>query len=332
MFSPLLLGMAMVGVYYRSVNLHEWQQLQQIRNWDQHQPLSVLPSAHTLESEAYNSSLSYARSFTNLERQVAFEHIPKVAGTTMEFAVAAKQGNLSWGACRYMDYSGCPKSTATRKPFQYKGAVNFPFWHVPAAFFPLAGSPSQSAEFFVVVREPVERLLSELSYWCRIKSRDDCREKKGLNRLARLHLRAAHPDWPSSDNLKPMQVYFHQVGHYIPQWDYVMGVSPEFPVRMADHILTLDTMDTQFNQLAAAYRLPLQWPDQKLKSAPPSKIPQLRPGVLKMVHTIYARDFTLFPNVTTTTPAALSNKHASNSSDDISLVKSTLREIAPTVD
>jgi len=59
------------------------------------------PPPLVLDKDAWNekTALSYVRSFKNFDRKLIFHHVPKTAGTAIEYAAGTKK--IPWGSCLF---------------------------------------------------------------------------------------------------------------------------------------------------------------------------------------------------------------------------------------
>ena len=105
-------------------------------------------------------SLNYVRQLKRTRRTLKFFHIPKAAGTAIEH-VAGEQKRLPWGSCLF---NHKPKRTICNyPPSDFEWPRNYGWWHLPAQLFPVAGAdPYAGAELFAVIRDPFDRLVSEV--------------------------------------------------------------------------------------------------------------------------------------------------------------------------
>lgn len=105
-------------------------------------------------------SLLYVSQLKSTRRTLKFFHIPKAAGTAIEH-VAGEQLNMPWGSCLF---NHRPKRTICNyPPSKFQWPRHHGWWHLPAQLFPMGrSSPYDGAELFAVVRDPFDRLVSEV--------------------------------------------------------------------------------------------------------------------------------------------------------------------------
>jgi Sulfotransferase family len=257
-------------------------------------------------------SLQYVQSIRSFRRTLLFVHVPKTAGTTMEIAVAGRAG-ISWGMCLMRDMPDCPEQpsvdTIRRRP---RIQIHFGEWHIPPHFWPLSlvaqqrgynnydpsdGSSSSShwwendpysaAELFTVVRDPIERQISDYHYFCHVvygKNEALCNSANEMNAFLRERLKPK----PSAT-----EDYIRDGGHWIPAYDYVMRPNE---IRQVDYLLQMDDDDLprNFDRLAAAFELPLRFPESKENEGQYRlSRADLHPDVLKQLQTRFHNDYEL---------------------------------------
>lgn len=219
-------------------------------------------------SDEIRRSIEYVNSIHDTERKLIFVHVPKTAGSTIE-DVGAGQAKLSWGSCLF---NHRPKRLLCKKPAMlYPNEFEWPmkvgYWHIPPHFFPLMGSnPYRDADLFAIVRDPVDRLLSEFYYVCRKKIKPeywniiDCNrtrvhEPEYLNQWLQNELKGTKP----SGQMTASDLLFEN-GHYTPQYEFI--VSPD-NVRMVDYVLHMKDLNAEFLPLMKAYGINAKMPPRR---------------------------------------------------------------------
>lgn len=249
-----------------AVNQSKQQQQQQ-------QPVVAKYEDDPRRRDAEDSSLSYLRSFKRIlkdGRELKFFHIPKTAGTAIEYAAGAtKREDLAWGSCLFRHK---PKRSICHYPSNADGSgagIEWPlhigYWHIPRSYFPVAQTdPYQNAELFVVIRSIYERMISEFYYICTLKilewrpnqcDRSRLFDDQYMNEWIQHKLKAISNE-PSTSPLR----YLTDNGHFTSQHEFVVGPNQ---VRMIDHVLRLgggsnvenDNLNAQFAKLIKAYDL-----------------------------------------------------------------------------
>lgn len=215
-------------------------------------------TVHNVASQQdLEASLAYVRSFRSFERPLIFFHIPKTAGTAIEYA-AGKQ-KLAWGSCLFHHK---PKRDICQYPTETEWPWHVGWWHLPTQLFPLANmNPYQAADLFGVIRDPYDRAVSEFYYICTLKvfawRPDQCDRTRLLDRdYMNQWIRDKIKQQQEDNNNDPALQYLSDNGHFTPQYQFIFG---PHNVRMVDHVLQLDgetRLSVQFSRLMDAYSLP----------------------------------------------------------------------------
>jgi hypothetical protein len=203
-----------------------------------------------ISEEEREASLAYVNSFHKLERPLKFFHIPKTAGTAIEFAAGEKA--IPWGSCLF---NHKPKRDICNYPSATEWPWHVGWWHLPTQLFPLANiDPYKDAERFAVIRDPYDRAVSEFYYICTLKvfdwrpdqcQRERLSDKDYMNQWLRDKMEA-------SEEI-PALTYLTDNGHFTPQYEFIFG---PHDVRMVDHVLRLgDTLSSEFSHLMEAFSL-----------------------------------------------------------------------------
>ena len=204
------------------------------------------------------SAFAYVRSFNDFRRKLNFVHIPKNAGTAIEQAAA--ENGIAWGNCRFKHR---PKRKICPSPSGEDWPANVGWWHVPTQFFPLAHvNPYDGSELFAVVRDPLQRMVSEFYYSCTLKNKEwrpnHCAQDK-------LHDPNYLSSWLSQKFQRnnqhgshPALRYVLDNGHFTSQYEFLVG---PHQVRIVDYVLVMDhdekSLKREFQKLMKAFRLPL---------------------------------------------------------------------------
>jgi hypothetical protein len=181
----------------------------------------------------------------------------------METDVALGQDrNLTWGRCMFLNGTqGCSMAKDTKLRFGPPNKNSPPLWHVPVHYFPIHNyNPYTTADTFAVIRHPVDRAVSEYHYMC---TRGWLRRKDRLRQctdMTNFILNAINPK-------KAKTFTFPRDGyHWISQRDFIVG---PFETRTVDHILQMEEMSPNFEQLVTAFGLShLHWPSVRKNAAP----------------------------------------------------------------
>jgi hypothetical protein len=271
------------------------QHQQQHQHQDQHQQKTQTQRPAISEKER-EESLAYVNSFHKLERPLKFFHIPKTAGTAIEFA--AGEQAIPWGSCLF---NHKPKRDICNYPSEVEWPQHVGWWHLPTQLFPLAHiNPYQDAELFAVIRDPFDRAVSEFHYICTLKvfdwRPDQCQRKRLFEKdYMNQWLRDKLEDRETDD---PALAYLTDNGHFTPQYEFIFGPND---VRMVDHVLRLDdTLSVEFSRLMEAFSLD-QVQLKKLNALGAEArdsdkhltVNDLDVDTVNSIHKIYPRDFEL---------------------------------------
>jgi len=140
-------------------------------------------------------------------------------------------------------------------------------WHIPPHYYPLSidpilsqweqndtrpwwtYDPYQSADLFVVVRDPIERMISDYIYFCKVVNHQ---RKPTYCNGTNMNAFFAKRFLPAESEIADI---FRDAQHFIPAYDYVMR---PLQVRQIDFVLNFDRLKRDFDRLASAFALPLQ--------------------------------------------------------------------------
>lgn len=251
-------------------------------------------------------SMEYVRSIRNFQRTLLFVHVPKTAGSTLVSAAAA--AGVSWGICMMRDSPECPTQASTdamrRRP---NIVLDAGFWHIPPHFWPFSvivpsgyepstgtlrwwdDDPYKAADLFALVRDPIERQISDFNYFCRVvegKSRSACNSASAMNAFFR-HRLATKPS--------ATEDYFRDGYHWIPAYDYVMRPNE---VRQIDFVVPMDrNLPRNFDALASAFDAPFRFPRREKENEGKYDLTtaDLQPDILNQLRVRFRRDYELLP-------------------------------------
>lgn len=180
-------------------------------------------------------------------------HIPKTGGSTLEALAAAH--NVSWGTCHYLSRllvpGGriCPPHQSP-PPSPHHPQTLASHWHTPLSF--MKTNPplwTRNATFFMVVRNPYTRILSEWNY----NSPGGSEQRTNatflnteLSKILRLVYEAGQNRNETTGLPVRVRQYCIWDCHYIPQTDYLV---------QDVHILRQETLADDFRMLAHRYQL-----------------------------------------------------------------------------
>jgi hypothetical protein len=186
-------------------------------------------------------------------KELKFSHITKTAGTSIENAALAS--GIQWGRHHLTGQH---------------------YWHDPISTFPT--KLRESYDWFMVVRNPYERILSE--YHCPwMKVYDPSHTAADLNRIVCHHI------------LKRLtfgiKTLFRR-GHFLEQWRYLDS-------SVTVHVLKMESLATEFAALMEQYGLPVTL-NVKSNVSYPTKfgIHDFTIDTIRLINEVYAKDFELF--------------------------------------
>jgi len=258
-----------------------------LRKQQQHTLLADSNRTVALSDESVSDDCtSYVRSFWKsfgssvaVQRgRLAFSHVPKTGGTSIE-AVAARQKNLSWGMCAFPRNAAPYRDGCPDPPFQellrVDGDINRQYsggtwarndhWHIPRQYFPIAGvDPYLDAELFVVVRDTYDRTVSEFNFQCGRGNGYYCDKTRNLDAsYMNEWIRSRLQQGPSEGGGKKKSGRVR--GHVASQYSFVIETNRQ--VRMADHVLIMErNLPSQFVRLVRAYGLEGMQLNQRLNT------------------------------------------------------------------
>lgn len=190
-----------------------------------------------------------------------FLHFPKTGGTAIE--TAAFDDRILWGFPRFLNYCKPPLDTAD--------------WHYPLQFLPYANLPcrkpvyDKNATFFLVVRNPYDRVISEYYYYQHFNQRES-------------HMEVNHPKYMNEWILQSIRSfqqeegeqngYFQHDGHWIPQYDFVFAAEKDnnnhslLPPKtrrqqLVNHILRYENLQEEFRSLMILHDLNVTLPAKR---------------------------------------------------------------------
>lgn len=225
-----------------------------------------------------------------IEGRLAFVHIPKNGGSVIEDAGLAH--GVRWGSNSY----------------ELQGRKLMPDGHICSSYHvPInvletqgpdyANLPYEGKEVFCVVRNPVERAVSEYIYlldmpWGKTFSTDQhtglfrhpaC-SKEGLNTFVRTTLNLVRNGEPYIDDC-----------HHLPQADFIWDSEGK---QVCKHIFRMESLSSTFNEFMAAFGSGIRLSDSHLNHSSNAKCPglsgaDLDSSSLELLRSIYVDDFRL---------------------------------------
>lgn len=233
-------------------------------------------------------------------KALLFSHLPKNAGSSIE--EIGKSGNIAWGAHRYFGKDA--NQTQTMPDGRVCNS-----WHVPVYLVHDSEAYNESvSEVFCVVRDPLDRLVSEFTYRMMI-DRDYfsgkevlryCDKRMGMNSTEQKEYggkcTVQNLNAFLEDNLKKVDqgdVFRHDC-HYVPQHDFVFD--PRSGKRTCHHVLHLSNLTQEFNALMTSRRISVRMSPKSRSNERPQdcdalSVQSLSPRVRELAQKIYAKDF-----------------------------------------
>jgi len=204
-------------------------------------------------------------------------HITKTGGTSIE--ILGRKAGYYWGQF------SVPYQEGADRPYRSCSICQWQFWHIALTMLPK--DLVQKYDWFMVVRNPFDRVLSE--YHCKWGGRGNYIRKKfgkaGMPRTKR--------------NLATMNKYIRMkirrkkyVGaHYTSQHRYADD-------RVVMNILRFETLKPDFDNLMERYGIPLKLPLKKsntrLVSSNPITAADFDLETVRLIQKEYAKDFRMF--------------------------------------
>jgi len=196
--------------------------------------------------------------------KLKFIHITKTGGTSIENI--AKENGIYWG--RY------------DQDLKFLGSV---FWHIPFQFCERNSEKNRlidNFEFFVVVRNPYDRCVSE--YFCPWGGpRDNKRTKKQMNQYISMKMIKIINDGEHNMN----------TNHFMPQFRYVYD---EKGNRIVKNILKFENLKEEFDRLMVKYGIPLALNSHDNYSNKNLSANDLDESTIKLIQKVYEKDFIEF--------------------------------------
>lgn len=243
-------------------------------------------------------------STSSLPPRLELLHIQKNAGSLLE--VMALKANIPWGTCHF-DFPWKPTTPFKDCPPLLDTTVtsNGIYWHYPLQHlnqtlpetyktYPYDNHPNATyvarpKKYFVVVRNPYDRLISLFYYDHRGKK---AHIAKGPNAIQNLNAwsqrflqdgRKAGLYWPNSTLCQHQYLYDESTGQPIPD---------------VDHVVQFEYLKQDFDPLARQYGLPLAIPEHKENAhnySDPETLTEKNLDVttLSLINTICKKDFEL---------------------------------------
>mmetsp|Transcript_16144 Transcript_16144/g.45233 ORF Transcript_16144/g.45233 Transcript_16144/m.45233 type:complete len:213 (+) Transcript_16144:3-641(+) len=162
---------------------------------------------------------------------------------------------MAWGSCRFNHLPKKRGNVCRYPPGQFEWPTKIGYWHIPPQLFPLMGvNPYESTDMFAVVRNPVDRLLSEFYYICKRKrtkfadrldcDQDQMHDAAYMNGWIQRKISSLNTSWARGET------YFQENGHYTPQYNFLIA---NFQIRMVDYVIPMKELKQHYDHLMEAY-------------------------------------------------------------------------------
>lgn len=207
----------------------------------------------------------YIENYEGFEtKTLNFIHITKNAGTTIE-KIANKRGIL-WGAYNDEYCKNFGKLSKTKDP-----------WH---NYFPnLDKSIRSKYDWFLVVRNPYDRILSEFKWYSNFKQYENNPFTiNTFNEFIQNKIKEAND---TNTNIGKYG------GHFSPQYKYLTSEDKI-------HILKFENLKEEFNDLMKQYNINLKLDEKHNVSNHKFTINDFNESTKKLIQEVYKKDFELF--------------------------------------
>eukprot|EP00440_Ansanella_granifera_P005816 gb/GFBE01006308.1/.p1 GENE.gb/GFBE01006308.1/~~gb/GFBE01006308.1/.p1 ORF type:complete len:579 (+),score=130.95 gb/GFBE01006308.1/:1-1737(+) len=215
-----------------------------------------------------------------------FLHIPKTGGTSIEKVAKPAQ---SWGAAGQADMhcaaeEPCVGRTGDKCCHISDSDQQCSIWHVPPAVDTVrAESYASTCQTFCVVRDPVDRFVSEFKFARKFEDHvDECDSKAFLS-------------WAVHQLDEVKKNPYTRDCHFLPQVDYVYGSSDRggIPGTYCTRVLRTSNLTMEFNELMDEFGVPVELEDTHEFGTSDCEI-QVPNDIVKQIESIYAEDLSAF--------------------------------------
>jgi len=196
----------------------------------------------------------------NKLKELKFIHITKNAGTTIEDL--AYKNNINWG--KYdKEYTNSKNNI-----------INNNGWHF---FFPQINKELKlKYDWFMVVRNPYDRIISEYNYYVPALIRENFKfTKDNINNfiINRINNRSEKGE------------------HYSEQYKYL-----DNDKNIKIHVLKYENLNEEFNKLMKLYNINIKLDEKNILNISKKHISfkDLLPKVIKLINDVYKKDFKIF--------------------------------------
>ena len=196
-----------------------------------------------------------------MENFLEFIHIPKNAGTTIENI--AEEKNVKWGRFKPEHRESVQSDTCS-------------YWHTPPKQFN-EDSYYKKDETFCVIRDPVDRMVSEYAY--RHKGMPNKNNKYELNQWLREYLSNSKNTVNGGMNC-----------HFLPQHDFIYDDDGN---RTCDNVLRFDNLTNEFNDLMNKHEYDIRLEENKKDNKSNSNLTakDVDDDNRRLIYQIYRKDY-----------------------------------------
>lgn len=224
-------------------------------------------------------------------KKLKYIHITKTAGTAVE--ELGNYNNIKWGR-----FDPDLKLLTNHLSYIQDGA----FWHVPTIYYniEILKKIKKKYDFFVIVRNPYERVISE--FYCRwggfqsknFGSKSDIKitepiTNKQINKW--IEFRLLH-----LSKLLELKKYLIN-GHWIPQYLYIYNKNGSKIVKK-NNIIHFENIKNELDKLFSKYKLNISYTEapiiNKSNVEKSFKVKNLSKTNINLINQIYKNDFELF--------------------------------------
>ena len=234
-------------------------------------------------------------------RRLELVHVPKTGGSTLE-ALAASH-DVRWGTCHYLPRllvpggRDCPPLATKNQsyPPPHHPVIGASYWHIPLPFMqdnPPSWTQGKTTDFFMVVRNPYTRVISEWNYYntgTPVQRFNATWMNAELTRILQTVDQAGSIRDETTGLPTQIRKYCLRDCHYIPQSDHLV---PNM------HVLRQEHLAEDFEQLARKFHLNWTFPTVPTNKAHRSTgvltVGDLTLNTRQWILKVYAKDFQLF--------------------------------------
>jgi hypothetical protein len=231
--------------------------------------LLSLPSINTREYYINNGN----------KKQLKFIHIPKNAGTTIEDV--AKENGIMWGRFD-TEYNSIGESILKNNNINSENIQLLSYnkgspWHNNFSLFP--DEYKKKYDWFLVVRNPYDWILSHGHYWIKEVEQEDINNytRESFNKYIQTKIK--------QQKNNPFG------GHYTPQYKYSENNDSQL---VNINVLKFENITNEFNNLMKEYNIDLHLNEHKNKSNYKFTTDDFTKETIDLIKKVYEQDFEQF--------------------------------------